>query len=115
MGGLWIIAGMTFCALVPFVVQVRLARAGKFGPVLSVLAVVGAVAVILLYATAKPFGIDPVQAVAILHWGSCLRVWAAGQGRFWANCCATVMTAGYVDLYISGRSCAKDPRQGWTR
>ncbi|MBR2573783.1 MAG: UDP-N-acetylmuramate--alanine ligase [Loktanella sp.] len=69
MGGFWIIAGMTFCALVPFVVQVRLARAGKFGPVLSVLAVLGAVAVILLYATAKPFGIDPVQAMAILLLG----------------------------------------------
>lgn len=69
MGGFWIIAGMTFCALVPFFVQVRLARAGKFGPVLSVLAVVGAVAVILLYATAKPFGIDPVQAMAILLLG----------------------------------------------
>ncbi|WP_322889617.1 MULTISPECIES: UDP-N-acetylmuramate--alanine ligase [unclassified Yoonia] len=69
MDGLEIIAGMSVCAFVPFFVLVRWARAGRFGLVLTVLSVLGAVAVILLYATAKPFGIDPVRAMAILLLG----------------------------------------------
>jgi hypothetical protein len=69
MGGFWIIAGMAICAFLPFFMQLRWARAGKFGLVLSVLAVLGALAMILLYATARPFGLDPVQAMAILLLG----------------------------------------------
>ncbi|GEM_PF-810098 len=65
MDGFWIIAGMAFCALVPFFVQARLARAGQFGWVVTILSVLGAVLVVLGYATAKPFGIDPVRAMAL--------------------------------------------------
>ncbi|WP_322893779.1 MULTISPECIES: UDP-N-acetylmuramate--alanine ligase [unclassified Yoonia] len=57
---------MAFCALVPFFTLVRLARAGQFGLVVTVLSLLGAAAVILAYATGKPLGIDPVQAMAIL-------------------------------------------------
>lgn len=80
MDGFGIIAGMAFCALVPFFALARWARAGKFGLVLSVLSALGAVAVILLYATAKPFGIDPVQAMAILLLGVVPAGFGGGAG-----------------------------------
>jgi hypothetical protein len=69
MDGLDVILGMAFCALVPFFLLVRLARAGQFGLVVTILSVLGAAGVILGYATAKPFGIDPVRAMAILLLG----------------------------------------------
>ncbi len=80
MGGFGIIAAMAFCAFLPFFALVRLARAGKFGLVLSILSVLGAAAVVLFYATAKPFGIDPVQAMAILLLGIVPSVLGGGAG-----------------------------------
>ena len=71
---------MTICALLPFFGLVRLARAGQFGLVLTVLSLLGAAAVILFYATAQPFGIDPVRAMAILLLGVVPALLGGGAG-----------------------------------
>ncbi|MBQ2261110.1 MAG: UDP-N-acetylmuramate--alanine ligase [Loktanella sp.] len=75
-----VVAIMILCALVPFLALVRLSRAGQFGLVLTALSVLGAVAVILFYATGKPFGIDPVQAMAILLLGIVPALIGGGAG-----------------------------------
>ena len=75
-----VVAIMILCALVPFFALVRLARMGQFGLVMSLLSVLGAVAVILGYATGAPFGIDPVQAMAILLLGVVPGLMGGGAG-----------------------------------
>lgn len=75
-----VVAIMVVCALVPFFALVRLARAGQFGLVVTILSLFGAVGVVLFYATGKPFGIDPVQAMALLLLGVVPALLGGGAG-----------------------------------
>ncbi|WP_439156129.1 UDP-N-acetylmuramate--alanine ligase [Yoonia sp.] len=63
MAGLGILAIMAGCALTAFALLLRWVRAGAFGRALSVLSVLGACLTILIYATGRPFGIDPLLAM----------------------------------------------------
>lgn len=63
MAGLGIIGIMAACALASFAVLLRWVRAGVFGLALSMLSVLGACLTILIYATGRPFGINPLLAM----------------------------------------------------
>ncbi|MBE0413552.1 UDP-N-acetylmuramate--alanine ligase [Yoonia sp.] len=63
MAGFGIIAIMAVCALVTFALLLRWVRAGGFGLALSVLSVIGGCLTILIYATGRPFGINPLLAM----------------------------------------------------
>lgn len=63
MGGLAIIGIMAVCALVAFALLSRWVRAGAFGLALSLLSLLGACLAILIYATGRPFGINPLLAM----------------------------------------------------
>lgn len=63
MGGLAIIGIMAACALVTFALLLRWVRTGAFGLALSLLSVLGACLAILIYATGRPFGINPLLAM----------------------------------------------------
>jgi len=56
---------MLACAAVPFAVLTGLMRAGQSGLTLAIIAVIGAIFVILIYASGRPFGIDPVFAMTV--------------------------------------------------
>jgi lipopolysaccharide export LptBFGC system permease protein LptF len=56
---------MLLCALIPFAFLTKLMRAGQSGPSLSIVSVIGAVFIILIYASGRPFGIDPVLAMTV--------------------------------------------------
>lgn len=62
--GFAIIGIMAACALVSFAVLVRLVRRGRSGFALSIVSVAGGCFVILIYASGRPFGIDPVLAMS---------------------------------------------------
>lgn len=65
MDGFAIIGLMVLCALVPFGLLVRLVRAGQAGWAMTILSVLGASLVILIFAAGRPFGIDPVFAMSV--------------------------------------------------
>lgn len=54
---------MLACAFVPFILLVRLVRGGAGGWATTILSVIGAGLVIALYASGRPFGIDPLAAM----------------------------------------------------
>jgi hypothetical protein len=60
---------MLLCALVPLAALTRLMRDGQAGLSLSILSIIGAVFVILIYASGRPFGIDPVLAMTVAMLG----------------------------------------------
>lgn len=60
-----LISGMLVCALAPFAGLTWLVRSGQNGLAMTVLCIIGATLVILFYASGRPFGIDPVFAMAI--------------------------------------------------
>lgn len=62
-GGIFL--GMLLCAMLPFAVLARLMRAGQSGLSLSIISGIGGVFVILIYASGRPFGIDPVLAMTL--------------------------------------------------
>lgn len=64
MQGLGIIGIMAGCALVAFFLLVRLVRGGHSGLALSILSIIGAGLVVLLYAAGRPTGVDPVRAMS---------------------------------------------------
>ncbi len=64
MGDLAIIASMLGCAFLPFAVLVKLVRAGASGLALTFMSVLGGVFVVLIYASGRPFGVDPVFALS---------------------------------------------------
>lgn len=66
--GFLIIAAMTACGIILMVWLTYLMVRGKAGLALTVLSLLGAVLVILVFATGTPIGIDPLQAwtVALL-------------------------------------------------
>ncbi|MGJ8623270.1 MAG: UDP-N-acetylmuramate--alanine ligase [Yoonia sp.] len=57
--------GMLLCAVLPFSFLTKWMRAGQSGLALSVASITGAVLVILIYASGRPFGIDPMIAMAV--------------------------------------------------
>ncbi len=65
MTGLVILGGMVFAALVPFGILVKLVRGGHAGWSMTLLSVIGALLLVLLYATGRPFGINPVLAMSL--------------------------------------------------
>lgn len=58
-----ILAGMLFCAMLPFALFTWLVRSGRNGVALTVISAIGAVFVILIFASGRPFGIHPVFAM----------------------------------------------------
>lgn len=60
-----VFVGMLACAVLPFLFLTRLMRAGQSGLAMTILSVVGATFVICVYASGRPFGIDPVLAMAV--------------------------------------------------
>jgi len=62
---LLILGVMLACAGLPFVLLTKLMRAGQSGLALTFGSVIGATLVILIYASGRPFGIDPVFAMTI--------------------------------------------------
>jgi len=63
--GFLIIAAMVACGIIPMAWLTYLMVRGKAGLVLTVLSILGAVLVILVFATGTPIGIDPLQAWSI--------------------------------------------------
>ncbi len=55
---------MLIAAMLPFILMVKLVRSGKNGPALSLMSIAGGVFVVLIYASGRPFGIDPVGAMS---------------------------------------------------
>lgn len=56
---------MLVCAGVPFWLLTRVMRAGQTGLALSILSVIGATLAVFIFASGRPFGVDPVVAMAI--------------------------------------------------
>ncbi|PXW70914.1 hypothetical protein C7964_102814 [Loktanella sp. PT4BL] len=65
MADLWIFLGMLLCAMIPFAALTRFMRAGRSGLSLSIASAIGAVLVIAIYASGRPFGVDPVLAMTV--------------------------------------------------
>jgi hypothetical protein len=56
---------MLICAGLPFILLTKFMRSGQSGLALTFSSVIGATLVILIYASGRPFGIDPVFAMTI--------------------------------------------------
>jgi hypothetical protein len=54
---------MLTCAMLPFVLLTRLMRTGQSGLALTVTSVIGATLAVFIYASGRPFGIDPIFAM----------------------------------------------------
>lgn len=54
---------MLTCAMLPFLLLTRVMRTGQSGLALTISSVIGATLVIFIYASGRPFGIDPVFAM----------------------------------------------------
>lgn len=65
MTGLVIVGGMVIAALVPLGLMIRLVRRGHAGWSMTLLSVLGACLMVLLYAAGRPFGVDPVLAMSL--------------------------------------------------
>jgi uncharacterized membrane protein YsdA (DUF1294 family) len=55
---------MVCAAMLPFVLLAWLVRSGKSGLALSLMSIIGAVFVVLIYASGRPFGVDPLRAMS---------------------------------------------------
>jgi hypothetical protein len=80
MEGVGIIFVMVVCAIVPFAVLVRLVRVGQAGWSLTILAILCGGLMVLLYATGRPFGINPVFAMSAALLGVLPALLGAGAG-----------------------------------
>lgn len=58
-----VFGAMLTCAMLPFLLLTRLMRTGQSGLALTITSVIGATLVIFIYASGRPFGIDPVFAI----------------------------------------------------
>ena len=58
-----VLAVMLASGLVPFVVLCKLMLDGKAGAALTILSLIGAALAIALFASVRPFGIDPLRAI----------------------------------------------------
>lgn len=54
---------MLLCAMVPFALMTWLMRSGQTGLALTIGSVIGATFVIFIYASGRPFGINPIFAM----------------------------------------------------
>ncbi|WP_333712867.1 UDP-N-acetylmuramate--alanine ligase [Yoonia sp.] len=70
MVGFVVIGVMLVCALVPFALTTFLLRRGQAGWALTLASLVGAVLTILLFASGRPMGIDPVFAMTLAMLGA---------------------------------------------
>lgn len=80
MTGISVILVMLASALAMFFSVLRLARDGQFGAVVTVLSVLGGAAMVLYYASGRPFGIDPVVALGLLLLGVFPALLGGGAG-----------------------------------
>ena len=65
MAEITIIAIMLICAAIPFVWLTQLVRSGKSGLALTIGSVIGGALAIALFASGRPYGVDPVQAMGV--------------------------------------------------
>ncbi|MFQ1699773.1 UDP-N-acetylmuramate--alanine ligase [Loktanella agnita] len=82
MGGVFVLGAMLTAACVSFVLLLRLMRGGQDGWALTVMAVLGGVFTVLLYASGRPFGIDPVFAMSVALLGVLPAFLGGGAGTF---------------------------------
>ncbi|MCK0093952.1 UDP-N-acetylmuramate--alanine ligase [Yoonia sp. F2084L] len=60
-----VFGGMLTCAMVPFALLTWLMRSGQIGLSMTIMSVIGATLVIFIYASGRPFGIDPLFAMTV--------------------------------------------------
>lgn len=65
MGLVLILGAMLTCAMVPFLLLTRLMRSGRSGLALTIASLIGGTLAVFIYASGRPFGIDPVFAMAV--------------------------------------------------
>ncbi len=65
MAQLFVLGVMLTCAALPFALLTKLMRSGQSGLTLTIISVIGATLVIFIYASGRPFGIDPVFAMTV--------------------------------------------------
>ncbi len=62
---LLVLGVMLTCAGLPFMLLTKLMREGQSGLALTIGSVIGATFVIFIYASGRPFGIDPIFAMTV--------------------------------------------------
>ena len=62
---LLVLGVMLICAGLPFILLTKFMRSGQSGLALTIVSVIGATLVILIYASGRPFGVDPVFAMGL--------------------------------------------------
>ncbi|MEL7180579.1 MAG: UDP-N-acetylmuramate--alanine ligase [Pseudomonadota bacterium] len=65
MAQLFVLGVMLTCAVLPFALLTKLMRSGQSGLAMTIIAVIGATLAIFIYASGRPFGIDPILAMTI--------------------------------------------------
>jgi len=65
MNQLFVLGLMLICAALPFALLTKLMRAGQTGLALTFISVTGAALAIFIFASGRPFGIDPVVAMMV--------------------------------------------------
>ena len=60
-----VFGGMLISAMLPFALMTWLMRSGQTGLALTVASVIGATLVIFIYASGRPFGVDPIFAMGV--------------------------------------------------
>ena len=65
MSQLLVLGLMLTCAMLPFVLMTKLMREGQSGLALTIISVIGATLVIFIYASGRPFGVDPIFAMTV--------------------------------------------------
>ena len=65
MAQLFVLGVMLTCAVLPFAVLTKLMRGGQSGLAMTIIAVSVATLAIFVYASGRPFGIDPILAMTI--------------------------------------------------
>lgn len=71
---------MLTSAVVPFALLTKLMRSGQSGLTLAIVSVIGAALVIFIYASGRPFGIEPVFAMAVAMLGCVPALLGAAAG-----------------------------------
>ncbi len=56
---------MLLCAMLPFALLTWLVRSGQSGLAWTIVSVIGATLAIFIYASGRPFGIDPIFAMTV--------------------------------------------------
>ncbi len=77
-----IIGGMLLCAGAPFLLLTALMRAGQSGLALTIGSIIGGALVILIFASGRPIGIDPVFAMTLAMLGFLPALLGSAAGAF---------------------------------